>query len=241
MTRLVGSVVADVVRTADGTTVERTREHTEVGSRFGRIRFGARDRALNAVVAALAAGPVTRAELEAVALAGRDEAEDPVVVLARLDWLLHKLGGGLLHSVAHGGRELARVVPLTGDGGYDPGPVPEGPVALSRLAFLRRRATGAVLESGRALFRVELCAPEAIAVAAALTDPAPKCRFSTLPQKQKMPPEGGTPQFLATNLRPARRRRGNACISCRSRKGRPRCGRPCPRWRGHQDCGSQAR
>jgi SagB-type dehydrogenase family enzyme len=178
MTQLVSSVVADLVTTADGTTVQRTREHTEVGSRFGRVTFGARDRALNAAVAALSAGPITRSELEAVALAERAEAEDPVVVLARLDWLLHNLGGGLLHSVAHGGRELARVVPLTGDGGYDPGPVPEGPVALSRLAFLRRRATGAVLESGRALFRVELCAPEAVAVAAALADPAPVARLA---------------------------------------------------------------
>ena len=30
--------------------------------------------------------------------------------------------------------------------------------------------------------------------------------------------------------------RGSACTSCRSRRGRPRCGRPCPRSSGRSDC-----
>ena len=30
--------------------------------------------------------------------------------------------------------------------------------------------------------------------------------------------------------------RGNVCTSCRTRKGRPRCGRPCPRWWDRWGC-----
>ncbi|MDQ7904159.1 SagB family peptide dehydrogenase [Phytohabitans sp. ZYX-F-186] len=163
------SVVADKVRLADDVSVVRTGDKCVVVFRHGRVAFGARDTALGAVLAALEAGPVSRTELEAAALAAGG---DPVSVLARLDWLLARLHGALVHSVAVDGREVARVVPLTGDGAYRPAPVPHGPIALSRLAFLRRRGTEAVLESGRSAYRVVLCGSEAVAVAAALARPA---------------------------------------------------------------------
>jgi SagB-type dehydrogenase family enzyme len=162
------SVVADQVRLADEVSVRRTDGQCVVVFRHGRVAFGARDMALSAVLVALEAGSVTHADLEEAALGSGGDA---VSVLARLDWLLARLHGALIHSVAVDGREVARVVPLTGDGAYRPAPVPPGPVALSRLAFLRRRGAEAVLESGRAAYRVELCAPDAVAVAAALTRP----------------------------------------------------------------------
>lgn len=162
------SVVADQVRLADEASVTRTDDKCVVVFRHGRVAFGSRDMALGAVLVALEAGSVTHADLEETALASGGDA---VSVLARLDWLLARLHGALVHSVTVDGREVARVVPLTGDGRYRPAPPPPGPVALSRLAFLRRRGADAVLESGRAAYRVELCAPEAVGVAAALTRP----------------------------------------------------------------------
>jgi hypothetical protein len=59
-------------------------------------------------------------------------------------------------------------------------------------------------------------------------------------QKAKTPPRGMAFRSccdcdLQARIRPVRRRRGSACISCPSRRGRPRCGRPCPRWTGLPD------
>lgn len=162
------SVIADRVRLADGVAVTSAGEHRVVAHRHGRVAVGERDAALTTVLAALEAGPTTHAALEAAVLAAGGE---PLAALARLDWLLARLHGALVHAVTVDGREVARVVPLTGDGTYRPGPAPDGPIALSRLAFVRRRGDIAVLESGRAPYRVELLGPEALAVASALTRP----------------------------------------------------------------------
>jgi SagB-type dehydrogenase family enzyme len=142
---------------------------------YGVVAVGAGDAPLVAALETLAAGPASLPAVESAAL--DTSTEEPVTVLARLQWLLDRLHSTLVHAVGFPagcpagatGRPLLRVLPLTGDVRFvAPPALPDRPVQLSRLAYLRRRDDRLVLESGLAPFRVELVTPSAAVLATAL-------------------------------------------------------------------------
>lgn len=145
-------------------------------SRHGRARVGERDLPMVAVLRALAAGPAAPSDLERLALttaAGETGTDGEIAVLARLHWLLDRIGSAVEQELGPSGEPgWLRVTPLTGDVRFTPTPYPgTDPVALSRLALLRRRDGMMVVESGLAPFRVSLCNESALALVGALAEP----------------------------------------------------------------------
>ena len=156
------------------TRVVRDGGQVTVWHRYGRVSVGDRDRALVAAIGALAGAPVSRDDLERMALdAAGDAADDQVTALARLHWLLDRVAPATVHRAGPpGGPAWLAVTPLTPDVRFTPAAAGDGPVALSRLALLRRRGDRMALESGLAPFRVDLLDGRAVALVGGLAEPA---------------------------------------------------------------------
>ncbi|MEV6693649.1 SagB family peptide dehydrogenase [Micromonospora sp. NPDC051196] len=144
-------------------------------SRHGRAAVGERDLPMVAVLEALAAKEVTPTDLERLALAtaGATGTDDEIAVLARLHWLLDRIGSALEQQLGPAGEPgWLRVTALTSDLRFTPAPYQgDGPVALSRLALLRRRDGQLVVESGLAPFRVTVLHEQSLALVGALAEP----------------------------------------------------------------------
>ncbi|WP_327037874.1 SagB family peptide dehydrogenase [Micromonospora maris] len=144
-------------------------------SRFGRVAVGERDRPMVAVLQALATTEVTPTDLERLALAtaGATATDDEIAVLARLHWLLDRIGNALEQQIGPAGEPgWLRVTALTGDLRFTHRPYTgNAAVALSRLALLRRRDGRMVVESGLAPFRVGVLHEQALALVGALAEP----------------------------------------------------------------------
>ncbi|MEU6020117.1 SagB family peptide dehydrogenase [Micromonospora sp. NPDC047134] len=142
-------------------------------SRHGRACVGERDLPMVAVLQALATREVTPTELETLALAAAG-GDDEIAVLARLHWLLDRIGSALEQQLGPAGdASWLRVTPLTSDLRFTPAPYTgEAAVGLSRLALLRRREGHLVVESGLAPFRVSLLHEQTVALVGALATPS---------------------------------------------------------------------